>query len=97
MFKAVPHAQLDTMRKTFLELIMSKENVTTGVLDVLVANMVPAKNRKMKSQDVVSAMRADFQIQKQSQQQTHQMVSFVHHVKRVDGIIKKDVRKNRNV
>jgi hypothetical protein len=67
MLEAVPHAQLDTMRKTFLEL-MSKENVTTGVLDVLVANMVPAKNRKMKPQDVVSVMRADFQIQKLCQQ-----------------------------
>jgi hypothetical protein len=97
MLKAVPNAQLDTMRKTFLELIMSKENVTTGVLDVLVANMVPAKNRKMKPQDVVSAMRADFQIQKQSQQQTHQMVSFVHHVQRVDGTTRQDVRKNQNV
>jgi hypothetical protein len=54
--------QLDITRKIFLKLIMSKESVTTDVLDVLVASMVLVKNRLTKQQVVLIVLPVDFQI-----------------------------------
>jgi hypothetical protein len=60
--QVVPIVQLDIMRKIFLKLIMSKENVTMVALNVLVASMERVKNRLMKQQVVMIVLSVDFQI-----------------------------------
>jgi hypothetical protein len=95
--QVVPNVQLDIMRKIFLKFRTKRESVTTDVQDVLVASMVLKKNQFMKQQVVLNVLLVDFQIWKLCQQQMLQTVPFAHRVQKVDGTIRQDVRKNRNV